>query len=38
MALTDRLKHWHARSMLTGIAPVWWRRMAIRIVLGSKWT
>jgi hypothetical protein len=37
MGLTEPANHWQARSMLTGKVPAWWKRVVIRLVLGSKW-
>jgi len=34
----DHVLLWNAEAMLTGTAPVWWKRCAIRFVLGIKHT
>jgi len=36
MRLIDEIKQWDARALMTGERPVWWRRLLIRIFVGTK--
>ena len=36
MILIDRIKQWDGHATMTGRRPVWWKRILIRIVVGTK--
>ena len=36
MIIIDRIKQWDARATITEERPVWWKRVLIRIVVGTK--
>jgi hypothetical protein len=36
MPMISSIKQWEAHAILTGERPKWWRRLLIRIVVGTK--
>jgi hypothetical protein len=34
--MISTIKQWDAHALLTGQRPVWWKRMLIRIFVGTK--
>jgi hypothetical protein len=36
MILIETIKLWDARATMTETRPVWWKRLLIRIVVGTK--
>jgi hypothetical protein len=37
MVLIYMIKQWDAHALFTGERPVWWQRVLIRIVVGTKY-
>jgi hypothetical protein len=36
MILIDRIKQWDGHAAVTRKRPVWWKRVLIRLVVGTK--
>jgi hypothetical protein len=36
MCLIENIKQWDAHATMIGERPVWWKRVLIRIVVGTK--
>jgi hypothetical protein len=36
MVLIENIKQWDAHATMTGERPVWWKRLLIRIFVGTK--